>query len=156
MPQCKTRYFGELDYNGDAIVDFRAGLPGFEHERRFILIDRPDLHPLVFMQSLATSGLCFLTLPVFTVVPDYRLEMAESDRSALDLPAEPVIGRDVACLIIASIREEGSVTVNLLAPVVVALKTRRAVQAIHPESGYPHDYEIAAEPAPAVRLRAGA
>jgi flagellar assembly factor FliW len=146
MPQCKTRYFGELEYDCQATVEFRGGIPGFEDERLFVLIERPDLKPLVFMQSLATPGLCFLTLPVFTVVPDYRLELLDVDRCELDLPTNAVIGQDVACLVIGTIREE-SVTVNLLAPLVIDLKTGRAVQAILSESGYTHDYAIPAVPA---------
>ncbi len=146
MPQCKTRYFGELGYDGPAAVEFREGIPGFENETQFLLIERPDLKPLVFMQSLATPGLCFMTLPILTVAADYRLEMADADSSALDLPPQPVIGRDVACLVIANLRENGTVTVNLLAPLVIDLKTRRAVQAILSESGYSHEYEVPAEP----------
>jgi flagellar assembly factor FliW len=147
MPQCKTRYFGELENDGQGTVEFREGIPGFENERLFILIERPDLKPLVFMQSLATPGLCFLTLPVFTVIPDYRLGLAEADRSELDLPLQPVIGRDVACLVIGNVGGDGTVTVNLLAPLVIHLKTRRAVQAILSESGYTHDYAIPDVPA---------
>ena len=145
MLQCKTRYFGEVEYDGRATVEFREGIFGFESERLFILIERRDLKPLVFLQSSATPGLCFLTLPVFTVIADYRLEMAEADRSALHLPPQPVIGRDVACLVIGTVWENGVVTVNLLAPLVIDLKTRRAVQAILPDSGYQHDYEVPAE-----------
>jgi flagellar assembly factor FliW len=156
MSQCKTKYFGELEYDGPAAVEFREGLPGFEKETQFLLIERPDLRPLVFMQSLATPGLCFMTLPVFTVATDYRLEIAEPDRSALDLPAKPVIGRDVACLVIANLREDGTVTVNLLAPLVVDLKTRRAVQSILSGSGYSHEYEVPAGPVEAAELPVGA
>lgn len=146
MAQCNTKYFGELKYDGPAVVEFREGIPGFENEMQFLLIERPDLKPLVFMQSLETPGLCFMTLPVFTVAADYRLEMADADRSVLDLPPQPVIGRDVACLVIANLHSNGTVTVNLLAPLVIDLKTRRAVQAILSESGYSHEYEVLAEP----------
>ena len=46
---------------------FPEGLPGFERERRFLPLEMPDQHPLVFLQSAATPALCFVTLPVLAV-----------------------------------------------------------------------------------------
>ncbi len=145
MPRCETKYFGELEYHDQSVVEFPDGIPGFEGERQFVLIEKPDLKPLVFVQSLATPELCFLTLPILTVSPDYRLEMAEAGRDALGLPRRPVIGRDVACLAIVNVRESGTV-VNLLAPLVIDLRTRRAVQAIGPECSYSHEHPLEAAP----------
>jgi flagellar assembly factor FliW len=142
MPQCETKYFGELGYYSQSIIEFPEGLPGFEGERTFILIDRPDLKPLVFVQSLVTPGLCFLTLPVLVAARDYRLEMTEANRRSLGLPDKPAIGRDVACFAIVNLRETGTF-VNLLAPLVIELKTRRALQAIV-ESGYSHEHPLGA------------
>jgi flagellar assembly factor FliW len=144
MPLCKTKYFNELEYQDQARVEFQAGLPGFESERQFILIERPDLKPLVFVQSLATPDLCFLTLPVLTLEPDYRLAMSDADRQALGLRRPPAIGRDVACLAILNVRESGTV-VNLLAPLVIDLRTQRAVQAIVSEGGYSHEHPLGTE-----------
>ncbi|HEX8984264.1 MAG TPA: flagellar assembly protein FliW [Bryobacteraceae bacterium] len=141
MPKLNTRYFGELEYEAEAIVEFPAGLPGFESERQFILVDRADLKPLVFVQSLATPELCFPALPVLSVLPDYKLAMTEADREALGLPQEPRIGQDVACLAVLNVRENSTVA-NLLAPLVIGLKHRRAVQAIQAESDYSHQYEL--------------
>lgn len=143
MSRCETKYFGELEYEPQAVVEFREGIPGFEQERQFLLIERPDLKPLVFLQSLATPGLCFLTLPILGVSPDYQLEMTAADRDHLAGKRKPAIGRDVACLAIVNLRESGTV-VNLLAPLVIDLKTRQAVQAIVSEHGYSHEHPLAA------------
>jgi len=143
VQRCKSKYFGELDYDSEVVVEFPAGLPGFETERQFILVDRADLRPLVFVQSLAQPELCFPTLPVRSVVPDYKLTMTEADREALELPSHPAIGKDVACLVVLNVRETGTVA-NLLAPLVIALKQRRAVQAIVSECGYSHEHALEA------------
>lgn len=140
MSQCQTKYFGEVEYGRGAVVKFRAGLPGFEDEKRFILIDRPDLKPLIFVQSLKTAELCFPTLSVLSLAADYQLEMEEEDRKALGFSANPVIGKDVACLAVVNIRETEAVA-NLLAPLVIELKTRRAVQAVT-GGGYSHAQPI--------------
>lgn len=149
MPQCQTRYFGEVEYGSGSVVEFCDGLPGFEDERRFILIEWPDLKPLVFVQSLATPGLCFPTLSVVSLDPDYRLEIEAADRAALGLASEPAIGREVACLAILNIRETETVA-NLAAPLVIDLKSRRAIQAVVGGSSYSHEYPFSvAEPAEA-------
>jgi flagellar assembly factor FliW len=44
-------------------------------------------------------------------------------------------------LSVLSIRESGP-TANLLAPIVINLKTRRAVQAIASEGDYSHQFEL--------------
>ncbi len=144
MPRCKTKYFGELDYDDQSIVQFPAGMPGFDNEKQFVLIDRADLKPLVFFQSLTTPELCFPTLPVLVVDPNYRLEMAEGDREVLGLMKRPAIGQDVGCFVILNLRESGTV-VNLLAPLVIDLKTRRGMQTIVSECGYSHEHPFGSQ-----------
>lgn len=144
MPQCETKYFGQIEYLPQAVVEFRKGLFGFEQERQFLLIDRQDLKPLIFLQSLATPGLCFLSLPIRVISPDYQLEMTAEDRDRLALKRKPEIGRDVACLAIVNLRESGTV-VNLLAPLVIDLETQHAIQAIVSGQGYSHEHPFYAE-----------
>lgn len=143
MPQCETKYFGSLDYEDDSIVEFPAGLPGFETEKQFLLIDRPDLRPLAFLQSVATTALCFPTLPVLTVDADYQLELGETEQKTLGLPKRPAIGKEAGCFVIMNLRETG-VMVNLLAPLVLNLKTRQAMQVIVADHGYSHEHPLAA------------
>lgn len=146
MPHCDTQYFGRLEYSERAVVDFPEGLPGFPSEKRFILLEQPTHHPLVFLQSLGSAGLCFLAVPVQCVAPDYRLALSAEDRALLGFSpeAEPQIGQEILCLAIVFVGEDGSVTANLLAPVVIHLATRRAVQCVPAEPAYPLRYPIAA------------
>ena len=94
-------------------------------------------------------SLCFITIPARVVEPQYRLRIMEQDLEVLGYPADcqPVIGRDVLCLAVLSIRESGP-TANLLAPVVVNLKSHTAVQAVAPDSGYSHQHALFPQEAP--------
>lgn len=143
MPTCRTKYLGDVVYGEDAVIEFPAGIPGFELEKRFILLAAPDLKPIVFMQSLATPELCFTALPVLSVMPDYKLSITAGDLTLLGLPAgsQPAIGKEVACLAILHFGERATTT-NLRAPVVVDLKAHRGVQAIAPEDHYSHQHEL--------------
>jgi flagellar assembly factor FliW len=147
MPTLTTAHFGQLDYADETVFQFPEGLPGFEDEHEFVFIRRPHLEPLIFMQSLNTPALCFLMLPIFVVCPDYRLFMAPEDMARLNLGSEPVIGEDVLCGSLVTVREDATSTVNLLAPIVVNLKQRIGVQAIQTEGGYSHQQPLFAEEA---------
>jgi flagellar assembly factor FliW len=148
MPALETTRLGIITYEEDSVLDFPRGLPGFENRRRFVAVRLPVNDPLVFLQSLEDPGLCFLTAPVKAVCPDYRMEVCSDDRELLGFPAErrPVPGREIWSLAVLCVRESGP-TANLLAPVVVNLENRRAVQAVNAVPGYSHRHALCAEEA---------
>ncbi|HUI81023.1 MAG TPA: flagellar assembly protein FliW [Bryobacteraceae bacterium] len=143
MPTFKTKNFGPVSYQPGSVVEFPNGLPGFEEQRQFLALNYENTKPLVFLQSLADAGLCFITLPVKCVDPDYRLQVSDEDLGELGFaPGHRLqIGPDVACLIVVSLQQSGP-TANLLAPVLINTKTLKAVQAIAPEPGYSHQHPL--------------
>jgi flagellar assembly factor FliW len=153
MQRCQTKEFGEIEYDESAVVHFPAGLPAFENEKRFLLIEQAESAPVVFLQSLSSPQLLFLALPARFVDPAFRLELHPEDRQALGLApqsetaagecAEPVEGRDLLSLALLTVREGSAVTANLLAPVVIGAHSRRALQIVLPESGYRVDHPLA-------------
>lgn len=148
MPSVQTQYFGVISYEPDSTLEFPRGLPGFEERRLFVALQFPDTQPLVFLQSLEDPDLCFITLPVLAVDSRYHLGISKEDRDLLGLPLlqHLRIGGDVLCLAVIAVRETGP-TANLLAPVVVNLQNRKAVQAVDPESGYSHQHALVPEEA---------
>lgn len=149
MRTFETQSFGVIAYEPESAVEFPAGLPGFEERRRFVALCFPDSEPLVYLQSLEDPGLCFLALPVLAVDPQYRLEVCAEERALIGLaPEQPLrFGKEVLCLTIISLRETGP-TANLLAPVVINLSNRKAVQSVAAESGYSHQHVLVPEEAP--------
>lgn len=136
MPVVQTKHFGAVEYEEKSALEFPRGLPGFVERRRFLPLHQPENDPLVFLQSLEEPDLCFVTVPVLVVDPNYRLEIAAEDRAAIGLPPGPLrIGEHVLCLAVLSLREEGP-TANLLAPVVGNLATGKCVQAVAAGSEY--------------------
>src|SRR5258708_38332798 len=100
MPQILTKYFGSLEYGEQDAVRFPCGLPAFEEEVGFLIIEPPERAPLVFLQSLRQPGLCFLALPILAIDPYYRLDMTVEDLQSLELETtrQPVIGAEIDCL----------------------------------------------------------
>jgi flagellar assembly factor FliW len=144
----QTTNFGEITYEPDSELEFPGGLPGFEDRKRFVAVRFVENDPLLYLQSLEDPGLCFITMPVLSVDPKYKLTVADDDLSQLGLPSarQPRIGEDVLCLTVVAVRETGP-TANLLAPIVINLKNRRGVQAIAPGSDYSHQFELVPEEA---------
>ena len=151
MPRCQTKYHGEMEYDKQAALQFSRGLFGFESETRFVPIEQPHLRPLVFLQSLSTPELCFITLPIFVVDREYCLQLKPGDLESVGLPTDrqPVIGEEVLCLAIVSIHQDGPTTANLLAPVVVNRRNSQAIQAVSLNQEHAHQAPI---PAPREEL----
>jgi len=119
---------------------FPNGIPAFEIEQRFRLIDR---EPLLFLESETNPELSFLLLPVALIDPDYRLVLSPEDRAIIDASSES----DLLCLAVITVAENSPPTANLLAPVVVNLDCSRAVQAVRSDAAYSHKYPLMAEEA---------
>jgi flagellar assembly factor FliW len=160
MPLVQTRRFGPLECADSSILTFAAGLPGFEDQTRFALVEQPSLTPIVFLQSLEREELCFVAAPVESLLPDYDLAVTSEDleRLALTTSRQPSPGREVLCLALlcgagngpaagnCPGAKNGPVTANLLAPVVVNVETRAAVQAVRADTRYSHRHVLAGEP----------
>jgi flagellar assembly factor FliW len=143
MPVLETKHFGKLSYEADSQLNFPVGLPGFDDRKQFVAIYFVENDPLIYLQSLEDPALCFITMPILAVDPRYRLKVSPEDLAQLGLDSDhqPRIGDDVLCLSVLSLRETGP-TANLLAPIVVNLRNRTAVQAVAPASDYPHQFAL--------------
>lgn len=146
MGRCETTQFGTIEYEDAAVVTFPAGLPAFENETRFLLIEDTGSAPVVFLQSLATPRLLFVALPARFVDASFQLELVAEEREALGIEPDraPLVeGVDFISLAILTVRDGAAVTANLLAPVVIASQSRRALQIIQSGSGYSVNHPLA-------------
>jgi flagellar assembly factor FliW len=132
MPVCQTKFHGVIPYEPQQVLQVPQGLFGFAEEKEFLLLELPSSRPLVFIQSVHSQNLCFLSLPVQIVDPAYTLSMRAEDLQTLGHReiAPPVMGKDVLCLAILTLGERGSATANLAAPLVIKIAAHRGIQAI--------------------------
>jgi flagellar assembly factor FliW len=116
-------------------LEFPNGIPAFETERHFRLIDR---EPLLFLESETNPELSFLLLPVALIDPDYRMAIAAEDQETIGASAPSRL----LCLAVITAAEDLPPTANLLAPVIVNLDSGRAVQAVRSDSLYSHRHAL--------------
>jgi len=127
----RSTHLGDIEWNSGCELFLPGGLPGFEEEHRMIPVEVPAQRPLVFLQSLDNPDTCFVSLPVRTIDPGYRILLSEEDRSALvfETDRELSIGADVLCLALL-VPFENTVQANLNAPIVINLHNRHCIQAL--------------------------
>lgn len=132
------------DQTGELILDLPLGLPGFESSRKFALQRPPSSAPLACLQSLDSPDLCFLVVSVDALVENYSLVASPEDLRTLMLsPDCQVEAQDgFLCLAILTAPQDGPLTANLLAPVVVNLAEKIAVQAVRADNVYSHRHEV--------------
>jgi flagellar assembly factor FliW len=141
MVRILSKRLGPIEFDESAIVEFAAGLPGFQHCTRMAVVQRPASIPLVYLQSLDFPDICFLTIPVSAVIPDYQLEMTPEDLKCIGL-ASSGMNEDILCLAILAPAEGGRFTVNLLAPVVIHRGASKGVQAVRVDTRYSHQHPL--------------
>jgi flagellar assembly factor FliW len=134
MLRCASKEFGVVEYEAAAVISFPRGLPGFETERFFVPIEREATKPVLFLQSLVTPALCFTTLPVESIAPDYRMKLSAEDFSTIGMQAGATT--TLRCLVLVCAGKNQPPTANLLGPLVINPENGKAVQAIRDDSEY--------------------
>jgi flagellar assembly factor FliW len=144
MPSLRTPHFGVLDYQAGQMIQFPDGLPAFEDQREFIAVEQSESAPIIFLQSLNRPELVFMTIPAHFIDPGYRLMAAEEDLAGLGLAGQQQSAPNAETLVLAivTVAANQAATVNLKAPVVVNLATRRAAQIIQSEADYSFQHPL--------------
>jgi len=116
------------------VLEFVAPMPGFPAQRRFVLVQMDDDGMLYSLTSFDAPELRFLVVPPAQFFPDYSVEVDDESLVALGLPD----AEDLLILLVLTAGETvAETTANLMAPIVVAQSSRRAVQLVLGGSGLP-------------------
>lgn len=109
------------------VIELVHPMPGFPAERRYTLVKLDDDGTLCALRSLEREDLEFVVVPPLTFYPAYAPEIG--DDVVADLGVEQAA--DVLVLLIVRAGADlASTTVNLRAPLLVNVATRRAAQVL--------------------------
>ncbi len=135
----KTKFYEELEISTDEMIHFPEGLPGFETEKRFVYL-HPEDSVFGCLQSCQTPEVAFIVISPFRLCPDYDFVLDEKKVDLLGL-AKP---DDALILAIVTIPpgQPDQATVNLQAPLVINPQTRKGIQVILSDSGYPLRFRL--------------
>lgn len=126
--------FGSAEIADDKVIEFPAGLPGFEHSRRFVLVHAEGSDVGVFLlQSVDDPVVAFsVTGPEqLGITYEFRLSDEEVDLLQLKRPEDALVAvivrKDDAT---AADPATAGLRANFVAPLVINAAARRGLQKI--------------------------
>ena len=124
------------------IVTFNSGLIGLPQLKVFALIEDEASLPIRLLQCVSTPEFVFIVINPFTIYPNYDIEISDDDATELGVTSPG----DVLVLAIVTVPEDVRfVTANLLSPIVINMKNKRAKQILLSDTDYPINYRILRE-----------
>lgn len=129
----RSTRFGEIEVPEDEIINFPYGLPGFMEEKAFAFLPCEEDNPFAFLQSVTEPNLTFIVVEPFSFFKEYEFELNDQIASELGLDAS----NPPQILNIVSMPDKPeTMTANLLAPVIINVQSRKAVQFVLEKTSY--------------------
>jgi flagellar assembly factor FliW len=133
----RSRRFGSFEISPATVVDVPQGLVGFPQLRRYVLLEHRSGSPFKWLLAIDDPELAFAVANPCELVAHYEPPLTLAARL---LETDP---NEIALLVIVTIPADPThMTVNLMAPVVVDLRTRRARQIVLDDPRCPPDYLV--------------
>jgi flagellar assembly factor FliW len=134
-----TQSFGELDIDPKDVYEFANGIPGFEENQRYIIVQPDPEMQFCYIQSIEVNNLAFLVCNPFLFYADYDFQLSDAFQQELNIENEA----DVAVWSVVTIdRHNNEVSLNLLAPIVVNIRDKRGKQIILHDSDYQTKHKL--------------
>jgi flagellar assembly factor FliW len=117
-----------------SVITFTQPIPGFPSLKRFVLVRMDDESVISELRSLEKAEVRFVVATPAAFFSDYGIEL--DDQQCADLGLTDA--EDVLVLVMLTVGDDAaSTTANLLAPVVINVRTRAAAQIILTGSDWP-------------------
>ncbi|MCE9606654.1 MAG: flagellar assembly protein FliW [Planctomycetia bacterium] len=138
--QIRTTRFGTLTVEPEDILTFRTGFVGLEDCRQWILLADASNEALGWLQCTTRSETALAVVSPRRFVPDYRFRTFRSEMASIDL-----VNMEESQVLVTVSRHDGSLTLNLKAPIVINVRTRHGRQVVANDD-HPLQYLLPAAP----------
>ena len=120
---------GEMEVSADRVIDFPAGLPGFENCRQFTLVHTADTDaPKLFvLQCLDDPQVAFTVTTPDILGLNYEFTLTDAETASLELTNPDDVS---VLLIVRASADDTPVHANLMAPLVLNTATRLGLQKV--------------------------
>lgn len=138
-----TKNFGIIEFDDSEIICFPDGLPGFENDKQFIILNHPDSDsPFKWLQSVDNTDLAFVIINPFLFKPDYEFDIPKHILEKLKIKEE----KEVLVYSIVVVPEDiTKMTANLLGPIIINSKEKLGKQIIVDDNRYKTKHYILKE-----------
>jgi flagellar assembly factor FliW len=122
----KNINLGSFKVDESQKISFDEGIFGFEHIKEYYLIDA-NLAPFMLLQSLEDEAIGFIVCDPFLFFSDYEFDLSDEAKNLLELEKST----DLLVLVIVTLSDKiEEVSANLVGPIVINIKTHKAMQYI--------------------------
>lgn len=141
LEKIKTTRFGELDISTDEIITMPEGIIGFNHVKRYVMLDfHTEIDTaLKWFQALDCPDLAFILIDPYTFKPDYRVNTTDEELALLKAKSPDLI-KVMATVSIT--KDPHKMTANLLGPILINPENRLAMQVVLSDSEYTASHYI--------------
>ena len=131
--ELKTKRFGVIEVRDEDRVSIPGGLLGLDGLEEWAFHRTKGFGLFHWLQSIDMPRVALIVAAARSVRADYHAQVTKADLKALEM-AE---GDELDCLVV--LREptdSAKMTANLVGPIIVNRRSRRAVQAVQHDSSY--------------------
>ena len=126
-------FYKNLVYAPEDIINFKAGIPGFENNKDFVLVTIPDYVPFEWLVCIDGSQLRFAIINPMLFLPDYKPNIVKEHLTDLYIEKP----EDVLIYTIVTIHSNPlESTANLIGPIVINKNKRLGKQIIVEDDRY--------------------
>jgi flagellar assembly factor FliW len=137
----ETARFGPLEVPNDKLITMERPILGFESLSRFCLIERDDLTPFYWMQSIQDPSVAFLVVNPRVFFPDYRIEVNSKEIAELNVAQV----QSVETYVVVTLHEDAEqITANLQGPILINTENNLAKQLVLVNSEYKVKHSLVA------------
>ncbi|MGG3799020.1 flagellar assembly protein FliW [Metabacillus fastidiosus] len=129
----QTKYHGNIEIKQEDTILFADGIPGFEEEKQYVILDFLEDDTYKILQSINTPEKAFVITNPFLPFKQYEFELTNESKKILNIEKS----EDVLTYVILTINDPISEsTANLQAPLIINLKNNKAKQIVLNDSTY--------------------
>jgi flagellar assembly factor FliW len=123
--QINSTRFGKVEVFDTDVMEFPHGLIGMEECQRWVLLADAENSALGWLQSIDRADLALAVVSPRRFVADYRARVSRRELHGLEITSA-----EQAQVLVVVGKDEHGLTINLKAPLVVNLQTRRGRQIV--------------------------
>ena len=128
-----TKHFGQIEIDNDDVINFKDGILGIENYSKYTLVNMPNNEKVVCLQSIEEESIAFLLIKPWDFFPDYDIDISDDELSKIKCHE---IEQIAVFNIITLTDDISKTTANLLAPVIINIRDKEAMQIIVNEDQY--------------------
>lgn len=124
----QTSRFGEIEVDENLVFDFIEPILGYDHLRKFVLVDNQPDSPFKWLQSLDDGNIAFpVSFPSYFGI-DYQFVIPEDKSNKLELTgSDNLITFNIVCI---PHGKPENTTINLAGPIIINAENQSAMQLV--------------------------